>query len=233
MIAIGAIALLAVSQAPAASRSPDFTSSDLADAAERLTGRRSHMSGAIHLLAGKGLAGPAITMRLVRDDSASLTEEGLAAIRFIEAAPEGSVVVVAMEGDKSFAIFGTTFATLAQRRRLAGFVVEGAVRGLPALRRMAFPTFAGGTVAGSAGGHYRIEAVNVTVTCGEVQVSPGDFIVGDEDGVAVAPRERLSEILAKAAALRQEKEDLLPLIARFGSYTKAMEEYRRRAARRP
>jgi regulator of RNase E activity RraA len=193
----------------------DYTSSDVADAAERVTGRRAHMGGAIRLLAGTRVAGPAVTLHIVRDDSASLTAEGLATIRLVEAAPEGSVIVVAMDGDRDFAVFGTTFATLGLSRGLGGFVIEGAVRGLPALQRLGFPVFARGTVAGSAGGHYRIAGTNVP-------------ILGDADGVVVAPRERVTEILARARALRREKEELLPLITRFHSYTRAVGEYRRR-----
>ena len=53
----------------------DFTSSDVADAAERLTGHRASMTNEIHLLAGTRLAGPAITLHVVRDERASLTVE--------------------------------------------------------------------------------------------------------------------------------------------------------------
>jgi regulator of RNase E activity RraA len=233
MFATGSLLLLLMAQSSAAPPRRDFTSSDLADAAEHLTGRRAHLSDEIRLLAGRRLAGPAITMRIVPDDSASLRGEGLAAIQFIEAAHPGAVVVVAMEGPKAFAVFGSTFATLARSRGLAGFIIEGAVRGLPEIRRLGFPTFARGTVAGSAGGHYRITATNVTVTIGGVEVSPGDLVVGDEDGVAVAPKERRDEVAALALKLRREKEELLPLITRFRSYTDALAEQRRRAGSRP
>lgn len=209
------------------SRTQDFTSSDVADAVERLTGRRAHMSDEVRLIAGERLVGPAITLHIVRDESASLMEEGLAAIKLVEEAPEGSVIVVSMDGDKAFAVFGTTFATLGASRNLGGFVLEGSVRGLPALRRLGFPVFARGAVAGSAGGHYRIEATNAAVVCAGVEVHPGDLVVGDDDGVAVAPGDRVSEILELAKALRREKEELLPLISRYGSYTRAVEEYRR------
>ena len=206
-------------------QAPEFTSSDVADAAERLTGRRAHMTNEIHRLAGARLAGPAITMRVVRDEKASLTREGLAAIKVLEEAPAGSVVVVALDDDKAYAVFGATFATLAKSRKLAGFVVDGSMRGLPELKRLAFPTFARGTVAGSAGGHYRLDATNVPVLCGGIEVSPGDLVVADEDGVAVAPKDRSQEVLAKAKDLRREKQALLPLIAKYGSYTKAVQEH--------
>src|SRR6185369_12987531 len=126
------------------------TSSDVADAAEKMTGRRAHMTSEIRLLAGRRLAGPAITLRVVRDDSASLMEEGLKLVKVLEEAPSGSVVVLALDDEKSFAVYGATIATLAKSRALAGFVVDGSIRGLAEFRRLSFPKFARGTVSGSA-----------------------------------------------------------------------------------
>jgi 4-hydroxy-4-methyl-2-oxoglutarate aldolase len=205
---------------------PAFSSSDAADAAERVSGRRAHMGADVRRIAGTRMAGPAITMRLVRDDSASATAEGLKAIQVVEQAPAGSVVVVC-GGDADHAVFGATFATLAKSRGLGGFVIDGAMRGVADLRRIGVPVFARGVAPGSAGGHYRLAAVNETVTCAGAQVSPGDLVVADDDGVAVVAAAIRDQVTRRAAALRQEKEALLPLIAKHRSYTKAVEEYRR------
>jgi regulator of RNase E activity RraA len=205
-----------------------FSSSDAADAAERLTKTRAHMDGAVRRLSGIAVAGPAVTMRLVRDDQASLIAEGLKAIQVVEQSPAGSVIVVCADANADLAVFGPTFATLAKARGLGGFVVDGAMRGLTDLRRIGVPVFARGAVPGSAGGHYKLEAVNEPVRCAGVDVSPGDIVVGDEDGVAVIPKAVAGDATSKARALREEKEAMLPLIARYKSYTKAVEEYRRR-----
>lgn len=211
-----------------AARQPPFSSADAADAAERLTKSRAHMDGAVRRLAGDAVLGPAVTMRLVRDDQASLMSEGLKAIQVVEHAPAGSVIVVCSDGNADFAVFGPTFATLAKARAVGGFVIDGAMRGLTDLRRIGVPVFARGAVPGSAGGHYRLEAVNQPVHCAGVDIAPGDVVVGDEDGVAVVPKAIGPEATAKARALREEKEAMLPLIARFKSYTKAADDYRRR-----
>jgi regulator of RNase E activity RraA len=196
----------------------------VADAAERLTGHRAHMSDDIRLLAGTRLSGPALTLRFVRDDNASGTEVGLVVVKLLETAPSGSVVLAVLEGDKSFAVFGATFATLARARHLGGFIVDGAVRDVRELRRLGFPMFARGSVAGSAGGHYRLEGVNVPVVCGGLEVNAGDLIVADEDGVAVAPQQQSREILTAASRLQREEKALLPLIAKHGSYLRAVQE---------
>jgi 4-hydroxy-4-methyl-2-oxoglutarate aldolase len=203
-----------------------FSSSDAADAAERLTSRRAHMVAEIRQLSGPRMAGPAITLRIVRDDSASLMGEGLKVIRVVEGAPPGSVIVACLDGAKDYAVFGATFAILAKSRKLGGFVVDGGMRGLADLRTIGVPVFARGTVPGTAGGHYRLEGINEMVQCGGATVSPGDLIVGDEDGVAVVPEAVIAEVTAKAKAAREEKEAMLRLIAQYGSYTKAAEQYK-------
>jgi 4-hydroxy-4-methyl-2-oxoglutarate aldolase len=208
------------------SAQPGYSSSDAADAAERLLGRRVHMDGALRQLAGGRMVGPAVTLALVRDSTASSTAEGMKAIRVLEEAAPGTIVVVC-GGDPDHAIFGSTFVTLARSRGLGGFVIEGAMRGADHLRSAGLPVFAHGFVAGSAGGHYRVRAVDDTVSCAGATVAPGDVVVGDRDGVVVIPRAVAPQVVRRAAELRREKEAMLHLIARHKSYVKALEEYRR------
>jgi len=214
--------LLAVATFAASDAAP--TSSDVADATERSTGRRAHMSAEIRLLSGERIVGPAITIRAVPDDTASSTGEGLKAIRVLEEAAPGSVIVVSLESGRDFAVFGATFATLAKSRNLSGFVIDGGMRGLTDFRRLGMPLFARGAVPGSAGGHFRVASIGAPIECGGIQVATGDMVVGDADGVAVAPKDRWSDILPHAQRLRREKDRLLPVIARLRSYTKAVAE---------
>src|SRR5829696_8701482 len=139
------IGLFAIFLPSVSAQVPEFTSSDVADAAEKLTGRRAHMTNEIHLLTGTRLAGPAITLRLVRDDKASSTDAGLAVIKLLESAAAGSVLVAALDDEKAFAVIGASIAALAKARKLAGFVVDGSVRDLAELTRLEMPTLARGT----------------------------------------------------------------------------------------
>ncbi len=214
--------LLAVATFAANDTAP--TSSDVADATERITGRRAHMSADIALLSGERIVGPAITIRAVPDDTASSTGEGLKAIRVLEQAAPGSVIVLSLESGRDFAVFGATFATLAKSRNLSGFVIDGGMRGIADFRRLAMPLFARGAVPGSAGGHFRVASIGEPMICGGIQVATGDMVVGDADGVAVAPKDRWNEILPHAQRLRRDKDRLLPVIARLKSYTKAVAE---------
>ena len=204
----------------------EFTSSDVADATEALTGQRAHMTHEIRRLSGVRVAGPAVTLRLTRDERASSVEAGVAAITFLEQVPEGSVVIAVLDDDKGFAVFGASFAVLAKARNLAGFVIDGAARDSAVLTDIGFPVFARGVAAGSAGGHYRVTGTNIPVQAGDITVAPGDYVVADEDGVAVAPKARLREVLESAAKRQREERALLSRIAETKSYLRVITETR-------
>jgi 4-hydroxy-4-methyl-2-oxoglutarate aldolase len=136
----------------------------------------------------------------------------------------GSVIVAALEADPDHAVFGGTFAALAKSRKLTGFVVDGAVLDPAALDR---DVRSGDSIVPS-----RSSRRGGTSECGkrhlpkvgEVAVRPGDMVVADDDGVAVAPREHYAEILAAAEKWQSEKRALIPLIEKHGSYLKALRE---------
>jgi 3-hexulose-6-phosphate synthase/6-phospho-3-hexuloisomerase len=65
------------------------------------------------------------------------------------------------------------------------------------IRRSSLPVFARAIVPNAGGAEYLGE-IGVTVQCAGQVVRPGDWLVGDEDGVIVIPAERVDEVLARA-----------------------------------
>lgn len=55
--------------------------------------------------------------------------------------------------------------------------------------------------------------LNVPVSVGGMIIRPGDFIVGDDDGVVAFPPERAASLLTEARALEREESELLQQIA--------------------
>ncbi|MFD4877727.1 RraA family protein [Streptomyces sp. NPDC058420] len=135
------------------------------------------------------LAGPAFTVRCPPGDNLMLH----AAIH--RAAP-GSVVVVE-SGDVEYALAGGNVCAVAQRRGIAGFVVDGVIRDVGEVREAGFPVFGRGVVP-IPGVKKAVLPLNERVRCGGVAVDPGDVVVGDEDGVVVVPGARRAEVLAGA-----------------------------------
>ena len=128
-----------------------------------------------------------------------------------EAAP-GDVLVIATNG-RSRAVFGELFATEAQRRGLAGIVADGFCRDLRGLRRIGLPVFARGTTPRSGTAVSRAPR-GATIVCGGVEVSPGDIVFADDDGVLIATSERIAAALETAEAIGRSERAILAAQAR-------------------
>lgn len=140
------------------------------------------------LVPATSLAGPAVTVR-AHDDHLPL----LVALRTAE---PGSVLVVATYGGRK-AVSGELFATEAKRRGLAGIVVDGFCRDRRGLAEVGLPVYARGTtpMAGTTADPGRI---GETVRIGGVDVAPGDLVLGDADGLVIAPADRFAAAIAGA-----------------------------------
>src|SRR5688572_2119001 len=134
------------------------------------------------------MAGPAFTV-LAEDDH-------LPVMTALAEAEPGDVLVIATNGG-SRAVFGELFATEARRRGLAGIVTDGFCRDLRGLRDIGLPVFARGATPRS-GTTVSRTAPEATVALGGVEVSPGDILFGDDDGLLIAPAERIAPALDTA-----------------------------------
>lgn len=147
------------------------------------------------------VAGPAYPVRCAPGDNLMLHVA-------IHRAPAGSVIVC-QAGDNDYAQSGGNVCAYAQQRGIAGFVVDGVVRDLAELRERRFPVFARGIIP-KPGVRKTLGVLNGPVTCGGVQVHPGDIVVADEEGIVVVPLARAEEVLraAEAKAAKDEAETL-------------------------
>lgn len=152
------------------------------------------------------LAGPAFTVRLHPGDLLMVTPA-------LEACPAGHVLVIDGRGFLEAAVWGELTTLAAQRKRLAGVVIDGAVRDSARLRQMAFPVFARAVTPAAGGTEYPGE-MGVPVSCGGQVVAPGDQVVGDADGVVVIAAARLAEVVAEAGRIAAAERQLERAIRR-------------------
>jgi 4-hydroxy-4-methyl-2-oxoglutarate aldolase len=174
------------------------------------------------MIPGVRMAGPAFTV--VAEDDHLPVMTALA-----EAAP-GSVLVIATNGGTR-AVFGELVATEAHRRGLAGIVVDGLCRDLRGLRRIGLPAFARGTTPRSGTAVSRA-AHGTTIGCGGVEVSPGDVVFGDDDGLLIAAPARIAaaldaaELIARserAVLAAQERGEGLPALTNLDDHVAALD----------
>lgn len=115
----------------------------------------------------------------------------------LDMAGPGDIVVVANSGDRSQSLMGEIMVAHAKSRGIAGIVLDGPIRDVDALYGMGIPMYATGS---TPGGPYKEGPgeINVPIACGNIQVAPGDIIVGDSDGVIVIPQKDAADLLEAA-----------------------------------
>jgi regulator of RNase E activity RraA len=98
-------------------------------------------------------------------------------------------------------VVGDLVAQKAKSLGIAGFVIDGMVRDLPAMQEVGLPIYARGvTPVGPL--HRGPGEVNHSISCGGIVVNPGDLILGDATGVVVIRREFAEDVLRRAYVQR-------------------------------
>ncbi|MFJ6211637.1 RraA family protein [Lysinibacillus sp. NPDC092081] len=144
------------------------------------------------------IAGRAVTVRLPDGENGAVLEA-------IRAAKEGDILVIDAKGNTNRAVAGDFVLSLAKGIGIQGFVVDGVIRDIAAIRELDFPVFSLGTTV-AAGNKNGGGKVNVPIAIGGVAVHPGDYIIGDMDGVVVVPQNDAERMVAAAEAKIQKDE---------------------------
>lgn len=152
------------------------------------------------------VTGRVITVDLTDDlCAASSRHLGTAAV---DAAGPDEVIVVAHRGRMDISGWGGVLSAGASARRVAGVVVDGAVRDVDQARDYGFPVFARGAVTRTARGRVVERAWNEPVEFGGIAVNPGDYVIADGSGVVFVAASAVEAVLERAEAI-VAKEDLM------------------------
>jgi len=151
--------------------------------------RSGDIPGMRPLVPGAKMVGPALTVRTYPGDWAKPVEA-------IDQARPGDVLVIDAGGTPP-AVWGELATNSAIQRKLAGVVIHGAARDTGDIRQLGFPLFCT-HVTPTAGEAKGFGEIGVPIKIAGVRVSPGDWIIGDDDGVCVIPREKAVEYTNRA-----------------------------------
>lgn len=134
------------------------------------------------------LAGPAMTVRTRPGDNLMLHHA-------LDIAEPGDVIVVDAGGDVTTATMGEIMVAIAQRQKIAGIIVYGAIRDAEEIRQMKFPLYAAGV---THRGPYKDGPgeINTPIAIEGMVIEPGDLIIADGDGILCVPFDETESVLA-------------------------------------
>ena len=146
---------------------------------------------------GARLAGPAYTVL-------NYPKDNLMTHYALKHAQPGDVIMVDNGCGTHGSGWGELMSMAAKLKGLGGIVIDGTVRDVDELGKIGLPVFAAGV---TAEGTVKVTpgSINCPITCGGVCVSPGDIVVGDENGVVVVPGQRAKEVLEASLAISDKE----------------------------
>ena len=179
----------------------EVSSSNISDAMHR----KGAMKGILPINLGSKIVGRAVTVQTFAGDWAKPVEA-------IDLAGQGDVLVI-YNGSNFIAPWGGLATLSCKIKGIEGAVIDGAVRDVNEIREMNYPIFSSG-ITPNAGDPKGMGEINSEITCGGQAVRPGDYIVGDESGVVVIPKERAYEIARRAKEVEKTESRLYEEIKR-------------------
>ncbi|KXS43642.1 MAG: bifunctional hexulose-6-phosphate synthase/ribonuclease regulator [Methanolobus sp. T82-4] len=175
--------------------------------------RKGAMQDIFPMLAGKRMIGKAVTVQTFKGDWAK-------AVEAIDEAGPGDVIVI-YNGSRHVAPWGGLATQSCLNKGIAGVVIDGAVRDIDDIRTLDLPVFATCHVP-NAGEPKGFGEINAEIVCGNQTVKPGDYIVGDDNGVVVIPKEHAYEIARRAKEVEKTEQRLFEEIRRGATLSEVM-----------
>ena len=114
---------------------------------------------------------------------------------FIDKLGPGTVAVIDNGGREDATVWGDILTFLANKKGLAGTVIDGACRDVHLCLSLGYPIYSRSYSMRTGKDRVQVDAEQVPVNIGDARVQPGDLMRGDADGVVCIPKSREDEVL--------------------------------------
>jgi 4-hydroxy-4-methyl-2-oxoglutarate aldolase len=186
---------------------------NVSDALDRL-GIQGAPHGILPLWPGcKKIAGPAATMKLVPvGEGLKSPSPAMGSLAAVTAAHAGDVLVIDHGGQTDVNSYGGIVGFTTLHRGLAGCVIDGVTRDVDEYKQLGLPVYARGIIQQSIRNRCDFAGHGIEVRLAGVRVRPADFIMADDNGVLVIPRERVEEVLRIAEECKDIEDRIVQAI---------------------
>jgi len=131
---------------------------------------------------------------------------------YIEDVPPGGVVVLDNGGRENATVWGDILTWVANRRGVAGTVIDGACRDTHLARELGYPIYSRSYSMRTGKDRVQVEAMGGPVNIGDARVNQGDILRGDADGVVAIPQAHEDAILNNAEQIDAAESQIRALV---------------------
>lgn len=125
----------------------------------------------------------------------------------IDGAADGDILFFKVDSEDK-AIWGELASTCAKNNGIKATVIYGSARDLDALLYMDYPVFAS-NFCPNAGSALGLGTLNEPIEIEGSTINPGDFFIGDENGVVVIPKELFSKTMDAALGVKMKESKII------------------------
>lgn len=131
---------------------------------------------------------------------------------FIDDVAPGQVVVIDNGGRTHCTVWGDIMTFTAKTKGIEGTVIDGVCRDVDGIKRLDYPVYSKGKYMVTGKERVTVDAVNIPVAISDVQVRPGDIILGDDSGAVCIPKERAEEVLRVARHIEEVEQRIIAAV---------------------
>ena len=172
------------------------------------------------------VAGPVYTVRGRARHYDDGTDPRYKQMDMLDAIIPGSVVVIDPGEAAKAAHWGELMSNTARAKGAVGAVIAGGLRDTPQILQIGFPVFRRFHSPLTAVYRFDITDFDVPLRIGGVGIAPGDFILGDVDGILVLPAAVVDQVLEQAESIREREDIVRDALQDGGSIRDLFEKYR-------
>jgi regulator of RNase E activity RraA len=140
---------------------------------------------------------------------------------YIEDVPTGGVVVLDNGGRENATVWGDILTWVANRRGVAGTVIDGACRDTHLARELGYPIYSRSYSMRTGKDRIQVEVMGGPVNIGDARVNQGDILRGDADGVVAIPQAHEDAILTNAEQIDAAESEIRRLVNEGNTLTEA------------
>jgi regulator of RNase E activity RraA len=180
-----------------------FGTATVSDALDKL-GRPGSMLGLGPLANGMKFCGRAFTVRYVTAGYPAGTVGD-----YLDDVEPGQVVVLDNAGRTDCTVWGDILTAMANHRGVSGTVIDGVCRDVERALDLGYPIFSRGRFMRTGKDRVEVSDIGRPVSIGGVNVSAGELLLGDNDGVVAVPADVEDDVLEIATQIANSERAIL------------------------